>query len=82
MENPPFEDVSPIKKMVSFHCYVSLPEGNCFLWVHLVPSSAHQLQRLPRCKVASGSGGVEKANEQQTGPGWWKCTHATYFGVS
>ena len=29
MGNPPFEDVyvSPILKMVVFHCYVSLPEG-------------------------------------------------------
>ena len=27
MENGPFEDDVPIKNMVIFHCYVSLPEG-------------------------------------------------------
>jgi len=32
MGNPPFEDVSPLKKMVVFPCYVSLREGNCLLW--------------------------------------------------
>ena len=31
MGNPPSEDVSPIKKWVDFHCYVSLPEG--ILWL-------------------------------------------------
>ena len=27
MENGPFEDVFPMKKVGIFHCYVSLPEG-------------------------------------------------------
>ena len=31
MENGPFEDVSPIKSG-GFHCYVSLPEGNMFIF--------------------------------------------------
>ena len=30
MEIPPFEDVSPILKMVVFHCYVGLPKRNIF----------------------------------------------------
>ena len=34
MGNPPFEDVSPIEKMVVFHCYVSLPEGISFFCFH------------------------------------------------
>ena len=35
MGNSPFEDVFPIENG-GFHCYVSLPEGNCFLFLFLL----------------------------------------------
>ena len=34
MENGPFEDVFPNKKMGILHCYVSLPEGSTVLQQH------------------------------------------------
>ena len=37
MGNPPFEDVSPIKKKVNFYCYVSLPEGIAKWGQNLLP---------------------------------------------